>query len=47
MGTICEILENVKDHSNSLENLREEHNDHACLIKDKAEETFNEQYMVS
>lgn len=45
-GSISGILEIVKVHTNSLQSFREDHSGQAASIEEKAQETFQQQFMV-
>ena len=44
---VSEILKNVKTHEKSLESFQHDHCCQARCIEDKAQETFQQRYMVS
>lgn len=44
-GSISGILEIVKVHTNSLQSFREDHSGQAASIEEKAQETFQQQFM--
>ncbi|XP_011004114.1 PREDICTED: 125 kDa kinesin-related protein-like [Populus euphratica] len=44
-GSVSNILEAVKAHSNTLETFREDHSGEAAAIDGRAKETFEQQYM--
>lgn len=44
--SISGILTTVKAHSSTIESLREDHSGEAASINEKAQETFQQRYMV-
>ena len=45
-GSVSKILDAVKAHANVLETFREDHSGKSAAIEDRAQETFEQRYMV-